>query len=100
MPWYFYAIIGPLLWAIVNQIDKFLIARFYKKEKQGTEQVTNFGSLILFSAFFGIFVDTPDQKKTYKRLNKMFKILYQSPVLVNPGNQREYFIVIWLNEKP
>ena len=53
-----------------------------------------------YRTFFGIFVDTPDQKKTYKRLNKMFKILYQSPVLVNPGTQREYFIVIWLNEKP
>ena len=59
---------------------------------------TKTGNLI--RTFFGIFVDTPDQKKTYKRLNKMFKILYQSPVLVNPGNQREYFIVIWLNEKP
>lgn len=53
-----------------------------------------------FRTFFGIFVDTPDQKKTYKRLNKRFKILYQSPVLVNPGTNREYFIVIWLNEKP
>jgi len=53
-----------------------------------------------YRTFFGIFVDTPDQKKTYKSLNKRFKILYQSPVLVNPGTKREYFIVIWLNEKP
>ena len=53
-----------------------------------------------FRTFFGIFVDDLDQKKTYKSLNKRFKILYQSPVLVNPSTNREYFIVIWLNEKP
>jgi len=54
----------------------------------------------IYRTFFGIFVDNLDQKKTYKSLNKRFKILYQSPVLVNPGTEREYFIVIWLNENP
>ena len=53
-----------------------------------------------FKTFFGIFVNTFEQKRTYKSLSKRFKILYQSPVLVNPGTDRGYFIVIWLNEKP
>ena len=50
--------------------------------------------------FFGIFVDHHRQQNTYKKLARAFKILYQSPVLVNPSTNREYFIVIWLNEKP
>ncbi len=49
---------------------------------------------------FGIFVDEKVQKKNYERICKKYKVLYQSPILVNPGSGREYFIVIWLNEKP
>jgi hypothetical protein len=49
---------------------------------------------------FGIFIDHPNQKRTYTTLAKKFKILYQSPVLKNPSTNRQYFIVIWLNEKP
>ncbi len=49
---------------------------------------------------FGIFVDEKPQKKNYERICKKYKVLYQSPILVNPNSDREYFIVIWLNEKP
>lgn len=51
--------------------------------------------------FIGIFVDNSDQAKCYKRMKKAYKILYQSPILKRgPGNGNDYFIVIWLNEKP
>ena len=56
MPWYFYAILGPLLWAIVNQADKFLIERFYKKSEDAAVESSSPGSLVLFSSFFGIAV--------------------------------------------
>ncbi len=50
--------------------------------------------------FIGIFIDESCQAECYKHMKKAYKILYQSPVLVNPVTNREYFIVIWLNEKP
>lgn len=57
MPWYFYAILGPLLWAIVNQADKFLVERFYsKQDDKAEESETNPGSLVLFSSSFGLVV--------------------------------------------
>lgn len=49
---------------------------------------------------FGIFVNTPTQKRNYNALKGRYKILYQSPILINPSTKNEYFIVIWLNEKP
>lgn len=55
MPWYFYAILGPLLWAIVNQIDKYLVERFYSKN-ENNDTKTNPGSLVLFSSIFGAVV--------------------------------------------
>lgn len=55
MPWYFYAILGPLLWAIVNQIDKYLVERFYGKNEDN-DSSTHPGSLVLFSSIFGVVV--------------------------------------------
>lgn len=60
MPWYFYAIAGPLLWAIVNQTDKYLLERFYSKKKNDkhteTKTQASPGSLVLFSSTFGVVV--------------------------------------------
>jgi len=53
-----------------------------------------------YRTFFAIFVEEKEQKKEYDSLSKMFKILYQSPVLENPQTGNEYIIVIYLNEKP
>lgn len=52
------------------------------------------------NTFIGIFIDHPDQKKSYEKMKKKYKILYQSPVLSRKGHGCDYFIVIWLNEKP
>ena len=52
------------------------------------------------NTFIGIFIDHPDQKKSYEKMKKKYKILYQSPILSRKGNGNDYFIVIWLNEKP
>jgi len=49
---------------------------------------------------FAIFINRSDQKMAYEYLKRKFKILYQSPILTNPGTSREYFIVIYLNKKP
>jgi drug/metabolite transporter (DMT)-like permease len=54
MHWIFFAIAGPFFWALVNQIDKYLIETFYSKseEHEGEEP----GSLVLFSSLFGFIV--------------------------------------------
>jgi hypothetical protein len=53
-----------------------------------------------YRTFFSIFINQQEQHTEYKKLSQMFKILYQSPILVNPSTGRQYFIVIFLNEKP
>jgi len=53
-----------------------------------------------YKTLFSVFINRADQHKAYKVLTKKYKILYQSPLLVNPTTDREYFIVIFLNEKP
>lgn len=54
-----------------------------------------------YNTFFSIYTNRGDQYKAYNKLKKIFKILYQSPIL-NPKTtyQNPYFIVIYLNEKP
>lgn len=52
------------------------------------------------NTFIGTFIDDSDQKKSYGKMKKKYKILYQSPILSRKGHGRDYFIVIWLNEKP
>lgn len=47
MNWIFYALVGPILWALVNFSDKFLLDKFFKREG-------GIGSLMLFSTFFAI----------------------------------------------
>jgi len=47
MHWIFYALVGPLLWSLVNFADKFLLDKFFKR--QG-----GIGSLMLFSTFFAV----------------------------------------------
>ena len=42
MDWYFYALLGPLLYAITNHIDKILLARYFREGGVGT--------LMLFSS--------------------------------------------------
>ena len=53
-----------------------------------------------YRTFFSIYIDREDQRVEYENLKGMYKILYQSPILVNPSTKRKYFIVIHLNEKP
>ncbi|MFA6386288.1 MAG: EamA family transporter [Candidatus Paceibacterota bacterium] len=48
MLWFFIALIGPLMYAITNHIDKFLLEKYFKNGGVGT--------LLLFSSLFSIFV--------------------------------------------
>lgn len=48
MTWFFIALIGPLLWAIVNHIDKLLLEKYFKKGGVGT--------LLIFSSVIGLFL--------------------------------------------
>jgi len=48
MNWFFIALIAPLLYAISNHTDKYLISKYVNNNEVG--------SLIIFSALFGIFV--------------------------------------------
>ncbi len=48
MTWFFIALIGPLLYAITNHIDKILLEKYFKKGGIGT--------ILLFSSLLSIFV--------------------------------------------
>lgn len=47
MTWFFIALVGPVLYAIVNHLDKFLISRYLKDGSTG--------ALVIFSALFCVF---------------------------------------------
>lgn len=73
----------------------------------GTKVACDFFNTDLFikplkhiNTLIGIFVNTPDQRKSYQKMKKRYKILYQSPILSRNGHGRDYFIVIWLNKSP
>jgi drug/metabolite transporter (DMT)-like permease len=48
MNWFFIALIAPFLYAITNHTDKYLVSKYIKEDEVG--------SLIIFSALFGIFI--------------------------------------------
>ena len=49
--WFFIALVAPILWAVVNIADKYLVARFSQKEKKRSS-----GGLVLFSSLIGIII--------------------------------------------
>ncbi|MBU0612295.1 DMT family transporter [Patescibacteria group bacterium] len=51
MMWFFLALGAPILWAIVNVADKYLVAKFSQKEKERSS-----GGLVLFASFIAIFI--------------------------------------------
>ena len=46
MQWYFLAFLSPLLWAISNHIDKYLLSRYFKN--------ANSGVLAIFTGLLGL----------------------------------------------
>lgn len=46
--WFFIALIAPILWSIVNHIDKHLLSRYF--EGKGV------GAIVLFSSLFSVFI--------------------------------------------
>ncbi len=50
MPWYIYALLGPFCWALVNQADKYMVAKYYSESNSDDNHP---GSLVLFSSLFG-----------------------------------------------
>lgn len=51
MTWFFIALAAPILWALVNIFDKFLVSKFSQKEKEHSS-----GGLVLFSSLIGIVI--------------------------------------------
>jgi len=51
MNWFFIALAAPVLWAVVNVADKYLVAKFSQKEKKRSS-----GGLVLFSSLIGIVI--------------------------------------------
>ncbi len=45
--WYFYALLGPAIWALLNHLDKYLLGRFFKQDAAGPV-------LVVFTGFAGI----------------------------------------------
>jgi drug/metabolite transporter (DMT)-like permease len=48
MTWFFIALLGPLLWSLCNQIDRFFLGRYFAGE--------TLGALLIFSSLIGIVV--------------------------------------------
>jgi len=51
MSWFFIALVAPILWAVVNVADKFLVSKFSQKEKERSS-----GGLVLFSSLIGLVI--------------------------------------------
>jgi uncharacterized membrane protein len=47
--WYFYALLGPAIWALLNHLDKYLLGRFLKEDAPGPV-------LVVFTGFAGLVV--------------------------------------------
>jgi hypothetical protein len=47
--WYFYALLRPAIWALLNHLDKYLLGRFFKEDAAGPV-------LVVFTGFAGIIV--------------------------------------------
>lgn len=51
MTWFFIALAAPILWGTVSVFDKYLVAKFSRKEKEKSS-----GGLVLFTSFIGIVI--------------------------------------------
>ncbi len=51
MNWFLIALVAPILWAVVNVADDYLVQRFSQKEKERTS-----GGLVLFSSLIGLVI--------------------------------------------
>ena len=51
MNWFFIALCAPILWALVNIFDKYLVSKYSQKEKERSS-----GGLVLFCSLIGIFI--------------------------------------------
>ena len=49
MTWFFFALIGPLLYAMTNLIDKIILDKYLKNDNRSV------GTILLFSAAFSAF---------------------------------------------
>lgn len=56
MHWFILAAAAPLLWAITNILDEYLVGHYYKDKTDTQEEKSLVGSLVMFSALFGIIV--------------------------------------------
>jgi transporter family protein len=58
MPWYFYAILAPAIWALVNHIDKYIVSQYFSDIIPGPfvifTSITAFFGLVLISIFVPI----------------------------------------------
>jgi drug/metabolite transporter (DMT)-like permease len=47
--WYFYALLGPMIWAFLNHLDKYLLGRFFNENPAGSV-------LVVFTGFAGLII--------------------------------------------
>lgn len=48
--WYFYALVGPAIWALLNHLDKYLLGRFFREDAPGPVLVVFTGLAALIVA--------------------------------------------------
>jgi len=49
--WYFFALVGPATWALLNHLDKYLLGRFFREDAAGPV-------LVVFTGLAGIIIAT------------------------------------------
>jgi hypothetical protein len=54
--WYGYALLGPVIWAMLNHVDKYLLGRFFKGDAPAPV-------LVVFTGFAGFLVSHPPPQK-------------------------------------
>ncbi|TAK57985.1 hypothetical protein EPO17_00565 [Patescibacteria group bacterium] len=73
MSWYFFAFLSPLLWAISNHIDKYILARYLKNTNTGVLAI--FAGLVGFLFSLGILIFSPSSIMGINLFNAVVIIL-------------------------
>lgn len=73
MQWYFLAFLSPLLWAISNHIDKYILSRYLKKANSGVLAI--FAGLVGFLFSLGVLIFSPENILGINFLNGIIIIL-------------------------
>ena len=94
MQWFFIALGAPVLWAIVNISDQYLVAK-YSTGTRGSGGLVLFSSLIgiFVAVFVGIFTDG-DLRRLVEKTEEIFKLKAREIMVRNPKTIEEEALAV------